>query len=117
MPKAASIVPRLGSTRSAAPRGAKVATESLVPHSILTRMYIRNVKSKFWFWSVLGRFSAKVGPGTVTNGPGLKKQSINQRKLTRETDSKAPKLKSKTHPYVLPSILVVVHPPGKPKKE
>ena len=29
-----------------------------------------------WFWvgfrSVLGRFSAKVGPGAVTNGPGLK---------------------------------------------
>ncbi len=30
-------------------------------------------KLRFWvrFRSVLGRFSAKVGPGTVTNGPGL----------------------------------------------
>ncbi len=25
----------------------------------------------FELWSVLGRFSAKVGPGTVTNGSGL----------------------------------------------
>ncbi len=31
--------------------------------------YIRKLKSKFVFWWVLGRFPAKVGPGTLTSGP------------------------------------------------
>ncbi len=38
----------------------------------LTRTYIRRLKYKLYFWSVFGRCSAKVRPGTVTNGPGLK---------------------------------------------
>ncbi len=29
-----------------------------------------NLKSRFYFWSMLGRFSAKVGHGTVFNGSG-----------------------------------------------
>ncbi len=45
----------------------------------------------FYFFSGLGRFSAKVGPSNVPSGTGLKKRIINQRKFTREIDSKAPK--------------------------
>ncbi len=37
----------------------------------LSRTYIRKLKSRFLFWSVWGRFPAKVGPGTVSNGPCL----------------------------------------------
>ena len=40
--------------------------------------YIGEPKYRFDVWSVLGRFPAKVGPGTVTNGPGLQKCCINQ---------------------------------------
>ncbi len=35
----------------------------------------------------LGRFSTKLGPGTVANGSGLQKCYINQPQLPRETDS------------------------------
>ena len=38
----------------------------------LTRTYIRKLTSIFWFWSVLGRFSAKLGPKTPLNGSGSK---------------------------------------------
>ncbi len=37
----------------------------------LTRTYIRKLKARFVFWLVLNRFQPKVGPGTVSNGPGL----------------------------------------------
>ncbi len=40
--------------------------------TFLIRTYIRKLKCIFQFWLILGRFPAKVGPGTVTNGPGLK---------------------------------------------
>ncbi len=33
---------------------------------------MRKLKYKFYVWSALGRFPAKVGPGTVTNRSGLK---------------------------------------------
>ncbi len=39
--------------------------------AILTGTYKRKLKSRFWFWSISGRFSAKVGPGTVTEGSAL----------------------------------------------
>ena len=39
--------------------------------TLLNRTYIRKLKYKFQFWSVSGRFPAKVGPGGISNGPGL----------------------------------------------
>ncbi len=50
------------------------------------------------FCKCVSRFSPKIGPGTVTHSPGLKQRCINQRTLTRETDSKAPKLESTIRP-------------------
>ncbi len=38
------------------------------PRGYLTGTAIENLKSIFDFCSTLGRFPAKVGPGTVTNG-------------------------------------------------
>ncbi len=38
----------------------------------LIRTVLGKLKYRFEFWSVLGQFPAKVGPGTVTDGPGLK---------------------------------------------
>ncbi len=52
--------------------------------------------------SVWGRVSAKVGAGTITKGPGLKKRCINQRTLTRETDFKAPNSAELNGPPKLP---------------
>ncbi len=53
----------------------------------------------FEVFSVFGRFSAKVGPRRVPNGPGLEKRHRKQRTLAREIDSKAPRnLKSKFWP-------------------
>ncbi len=42
------------------------------PYAVLSRTCIRKLKSIFLFWSVLARFSAKVGSGTVPNDFGLK---------------------------------------------
>ncbi len=58
-----------------------------------TRTYIRKLKSKVCFLSVLGRFPTKVGPGTVTNGSGLKtlheSTKINLEDLPRGTRQKS----------------------------
>ncbi len=40
--------------------------------SMLARTFIRKLKYEFYFWPAWERFSAKVGPGTVTNGPASK---------------------------------------------
>ncbi len=40
--------------------------------TILTTTYMRELNSILYFWSVWGRFPAKVGPGTGANGSGLK---------------------------------------------
>jgi hypothetical protein len=54
-------------------------TTLLATHLKLNRTYIRKLKYKFQFLLVLGRFSAELGPGTVTNCSGLKDAaSINQ---------------------------------------
>ncbi len=54
---------------SEGPAGAEIRPKS---GSKRTRIYIRTLKSKFSCWSVFGQFPAKIRPGIVTNGPGLK---------------------------------------------
>ncbi len=39
---------------------------------VLTWTQNRKLKYIFWFFSVFGRFSAKVGPKNLPNAPGLK---------------------------------------------
>ncbi len=51
--------------------GRQITFKLLEPE--LNKSYISKLNYKFKFWSILGRFSAKVGHGTVTNGPGLNK--------------------------------------------
>ncbi len=65
----------LGATR---PARTAMASPHSQPHGtkpytcIVTRTYIRKLKSRVQSWPIFERFSAKARPGTLTNGSGLK---------------------------------------------